>query len=185
MGRDSVNKAYNQVKKFHEACGVEMPKKPTLLSGAGEETNLVWSEELEGISHKLKQRTDIGGEVRKRAAYILEELAEFLNSETIEDQSDALTDLIYFAIGTFTLMGVKPEQIFDIVANANLGKIMPDGTVLRNEQGKIQKPEGWKEKYGPEQKIREEIESQRRTATCKTCNGTSQPIYGLRCIDCE
>ncbi len=57
---------------------------------------------------------------------------------TIEDQTDALIDLIYFAVGTFVLMGVEPERIFDIV---HAGKVGSDSKVTKNEQGKILKPD--------------------------------------------
>lgn len=84
---------------------------------------------------------------------------EFAADNTIEDQVDALIDLLYFTIGTFTIMGVKPESIFDIVHAANMGKVI-DGNVTRNEQGKILKPEGWKEMFAPEPLIVAEVERQ-------------------------
>lgn len=162
MGSDSVNKAYNQVKKFHKACGIEMPKTPTFLE-VDRETQLFFKEDISAISDRMKlySKNEGGSPLGDRISYMLEEIAELAGADTIEDQADALTDLIYFAIGTFTLIGVTPEEIFGIVAEANLGKIMPDGTVLRDEQGKIKKPEGWKEKFAPEEKIKNEIEIQR------------------------
>ncbi|GAE09592.1 transcriptional regulator [Paenibacillus sp. JCM 10914] len=103
---------------------------------------------------KAKQ---ISSDVVKRSSWMLEELIEFMEAETLEDQVDALTDLIYFAIGTFTLMGVKPEPFFNIVHAANMGKLHEDGKPRFNEQGKIVKPEGWAEKYAPEPKIVQEL----------------------------
>ena len=38
-------------------------------------------------------------------------------------QVDALIDTLYFTYGSFVLMGVDPERIFDIVHQANMGKI--------------------------------------------------------------
>lgn len=183
-----MNRAYDQVITFHTACGIEMPSKPTLLSGAGEANNKYWAVDIEGASRLMKSFPEIGGEVKKRGSFMLEELAEFFNAETIEDQADALTDLIYFAIGTFTLMGLKPEKIFDIVAQANLGKISPDGTVLRDEQGKIKKPDGWQENFAPESKIKEEIQHQTdKGVLCFYCKNKLQTKHEKEisiCLDC-
>lgn len=149
-----MDKAYNQVKEFHTACSIAMPKVPTMLKG----------------------------EVLERSSWMLEELVEFMKAQTIEDQSDALIDLIYFALGTFTLMGVNPQPIFNIVQNANMSKVGQGGKVIRNEQGKIMKPDGWK---APEPLIVKEIERQAKSAECPVCHGESKPIYGLECQICE
>lgn len=163
-----MKKQFDQVKQFHEACGIAMPEKPTALSAGPLITNNwliaplheLTNEIKEISSHKYKDGDDIGGEVAKRISYMLEELTELAAADGLTEQVDALIDLIYFALGTLTLMGVNPEPIFDIVSRANLGKIQPDGTVLRNEQGKILKPEGWNERHAPESEITAELERQ-------------------------
>ena len=43
------------------------------------------------------------------------------------EQVDALTDILYFTYGSFSLLGVDPTNIFDIVHQANMGKLFPDG----------------------------------------------------------
>lgn len=159
-----MNKQYEQVREFHTAFNQEMPEKPTMLKrseGGGIESVTLEARalELDDICRDMK-RTKFGGQVMKRSSWMLEELIEFMQAKTLEDQTDALTDLIYFAIGTFTLMGVKPEPFFDIVHNANMGKLHEDGKPRLNEQGKIIKPEGWAEKYAPEPKIIEELQRQ-------------------------
>ena len=151
-----MNRHFEQVKKFHAAAGIEMPTTPTMLDIGKDSMRDFYLKPLKQICEQLRSDKD-GGEMYFRASLILEEFVEFMEATTIEDQIDALIDMQYLIIGTFTLMGVKPEGFFDIVANANLGKILPDGTVLRNDQGKIMKPEGWEEKYAPEGKIKEEI----------------------------
>lgn len=179
-----MNKQYDQVKQFHAAVGVEMPIKPTILQGAGDNNNMFWSVTLDDDSKIMKRNNHKGGEVKRRASYILEELAEFMGAKTVEDQADALTDMMYFILGTFTLMGIKPENIFEVVAQANLGKIQPDGTVLRDSQGKITKPEGWKETYAPEGKIRAEIKRQERVAYHERCGISEQQLGELdRLVD--
>ena len=95
-----------------------------------------------------------------RASFMQEELEEFLEATTVEDQYDALIDLIYFAFGTFAEMGVRPDKGFEIVNNANMAKLFPDGKPrFREGDGKILKPEGWQ---APEPQLRAEIERQRQ-----------------------
>lgn len=156
-----MNKQFDQVKQFHAACGIEMPDKPTLLESRDMQITNSFASDLQNLCREMKDHPKC--EVLQRASWMLEELIEFMSAETIEDQADALCDLQYFSIGTNTLIGVKPEPIFNIVQAANMGKVGPDGKVLRDEQGKIRKPEGWHENFAPEGKIRAEIERQSNT----------------------
>ncbi|KXT85979.1 Hydrolase (HAD superfamily) [Streptococcus sp. DD11] len=76
-------------------------------------------------------------------------------------QADALIDTLYFTYGSFVLMGVDPEQIFDIVHRANMGKIFPDGKAHFDPvTHKILKPDDWEENYAPERAIKEELDRQ-------------------------
>lgn len=158
-----MNRQYEQVREFHLAFDQEMPSHPTMLAlGETAYDRLmlkITARNLESECKKMKT-SKLDSAVMQRASWMLEELVEFMEADTLRDQTDALIDLIYFAIGTFTLMGVKPEPFFDIVHNANMGKLHADGKPRFNEQGKIIKPEGWAEKYAPEPKIVEELERQ-------------------------
>ena len=76
-------------------------------------------------------------------------------------QVDALIDTLYFTYGSFALMGVDPERIFDIVHEANMGKVFPDGKAHFDPiTHKILKPDDWDEKYAPEPAIRKELQRQ-------------------------
>ena len=56
-------------------------------------------------------------------------------------------------------MGVDPEEVFEIVHRANMGKIFPDGQAHFDEvTHKILKPNDWEEKYAPEPAIQKELE---------------------------
>lgn len=162
-----MNKQYEQVREFHLAFDQEMPSCPTMLDRGPLFTNFWLTGGLDDLTKEIKTiysqeygSGNIGGMVAKRISWMIEELTEFAAADNLEDQVDALTDLIYFAIGTFTLMGVKPEPFFDIVHTANMGKLHEDGKPRFNEQGKIVKPDGWAKKYAPEPKIIEELHRQ-------------------------
>ncbi len=76
-------------------------------------------------------------------------------------QVDALLDLLYFTYGSFALMGVDPKPIFDIVHQANMGKIFPDGQAHFDPvTHKILKPDDWEERFAPEPAIQKELERQ-------------------------
>lgn len=128
-----MNKEWNDVRAFHVAFGVPYQEQPRLLE---------------------QER------VAKRASWLREEIEEFLAAETLTGQADAMIDTIYLALGTLVEMGVKPEALFNIVHEANMSKIWPDGKPhYRAEDGKVVKPPTWQD---PEPRLREEIEHQLR-----------------------
>ncbi|MDG3142537.1 Cof-type HAD-IIB family hydrolase [Streptococcus suis] len=74
---------------------------------------------------------------------------------------DALTDLLYLTYGSFVLMGVDPKPFFDIVHEANMGKLFPDGKAHYDpETHKILKPDHWEETFAPEPAIKKELDKQ-------------------------
>lgn len=93
-----------------------------------------------------------------RVNWMIEEVNEFLVSDTLADQVDALVDLLVFLMGNAVETGVDLDPIFDIVHKANMSKLWPDGKPrYREGDGKIIKPPGWE---SPEPLIAQEIERQ-------------------------
>ena len=73
-----------------------------------------------------------------------EELIEFYNAETLEDEADALVDLSYFALGRLVEMGVVPGLVFDEVHEANMRKRRGELSKRPNSLGyDAVKPDGW------------------------------------------
>ena len=99
----------------------------------------------------------------KRYHWMLEEVNEFLEADEIVEQADAMIDVIYFALGTLVEMGIKPDSLFQIVQEANMAKLWPDGQPHYNEEGKTIKPTSWED---PHNKLKKEIERQYETV-CK------------------
>jgi predicted HAD superfamily Cof-like phosphohydrolase len=83
-------------------------------------------------------------------SWMAEELNEFSSASTAVAQADAAMDLIYFALGALVEMGIPPQEIFMAVHNSNLAKVMPDGTLKCEANGKVIKPDGW---ISPEREI--------------------------------
>jgi predicted HAD superfamily Cof-like phosphohydrolase len=80
-----------------------------------------------------------------RIKLLEEEFNEYLAGEVKDDIveiADALADIIYIACGTAVSYGIPLDKVFEEVHRSNMAKLV-DGKVLRREDGKIQKPEGW------------------------------------------
>lgn len=79
---------------------------------------------------------------------IKEEITEFWEAEAVSDdveEIDACFDMMWVIIGYMKSRGWDCEAIWDEGAKSNLSKIDPvTGKVIRREDGKILKPEGWK-----------------------------------------
>lgn len=118
-----LNKAYAKVKLFHE-------------------TFAPWSLPKDEMPRMLGEKR-----ASERYKFMLEEIDEFKDAETITDQADAMIDLIYFALGTMVEMGIEPDELFQVVQDANMAKIWPDGKVHLNDDSKVIKPEGWEDPY--------------------------------------
>lgn len=124
-----MNHQYRQVKEFHIKFGAPCGDEPKLLSAA---------------------------RVEKRYAWMLEEINEFKEAGSINEQADAIIDLIYFCLGALVEMGIKPDNLFEIVHQANMAKIWDDGKPRYND-GKVVKPPTWKD---PKPLLIEEIQKQ-------------------------
>ncbi|SNW62448.1 Phosphoribosyl-ATP pyrophosphohydrolase [Orpheovirus IHUMI-LCC2] len=68
-----------------------------------------------------------------------------LESELISEQADAMVDAWYYMLNAAAKKGMNLDRIFDVVHDANMSKRFSDGTFHRREDGKVIKPDGWKE----------------------------------------
>ncbi|MCZ6654949.1 MAG: HAD family hydrolase [Planctomycetota bacterium] len=94
-----------------------------------------------------------------RAGWLQEEVHEFIHATSLEEQVDAIIDLMYFALGTMVELGVDAAPIFELVHRANMSKLWPDGKPRLRTDGKVQKPAAW---VAPEGLVAKEIERQAR-----------------------
>jgi predicted HAD superfamily Cof-like phosphohydrolase len=69
----------------------------------------------------------------------LEELTEAIVARDIVEVADALTDLLYVIYGAGAAFGIDLDACFKEVHSSNMSKLMPDGTILRREDGKVLK----------------------------------------------
>lgn len=135
-----LNKGFFQVRDFHKAFGHPVSDSPVRIDAE---------------------------RALARADWMKEEVQEFLDALTVTDQADAMIDLIYFALGTLVEMGVRPDRLFDIVQEANMGKLHEiDGEMVAvyRADGKILKPSNWRVNFAPEARLKAEIEFQAERA---------------------
>lgn len=82
---------------------------------------------------------------------IAEELDEYFEALRANDRqgiADALTDMAYLIQGAWIRHGFTPdeqERAWNEVHKSNMAKLQADGTVRRREDGKVLKPDDWKE----------------------------------------
>ena len=75
---------------------------------------------------------------------IKEEVKELEDSATMEDDLDALIDILVVTIGAIHSMGADAEGAWKEVMRTNFAKIDKEtGKVRKREDGKVLKPLGW------------------------------------------
>jgi predicted HAD superfamily Cof-like phosphohydrolase len=75
---------------------------------------------------------------------IKEEVQELEDSRLPVTDLDAMIDILVVTIGAIHSMGADAEGAWNEVMRSNLAKIDPESeTVLKREDGKVLKPEGW------------------------------------------
>ena len=73
-----------------------------------------------------------------------EEITEFMLSDTLEDDADAILDLIYFAGGRLYEMGIDAEGAFNAIHEANMKKVRGELAKRPGSKGHDAiKPDGW------------------------------------------
>lgn len=64
--------------------------------------------------------------------------------DTLVNVSSEAIDLIYVTLGLLNNLGVNGQDVFDAIHKANMDKVGVDGKVIKNSDGKVLKPDGWK-----------------------------------------
>lgn len=73
------------------------------------------------------------------------ELVEAIQDRDIVEVADALTDILYVVYGAGHAFGIDLDMCFNEVQRSNMSKVMPNGKVQKNSEGKVMKPETYSE----------------------------------------
>lgn len=166
----SQDTSFNKVKQFHGLMDQRTQENPKawICQDASHRAAFTIEELVEFIHATSSSSSEFEDSIMKLHK-ALDQAKDKVRSKEGEPQVDlvkqvdALVDLLYFTYGHFVLMGVDPAPIFDLVHQANMGKIFPDGKAHFDPQThKILKPEDWEENYAPEPAIQKELERQQK-----------------------
>lgn len=119
------------VKKFHDTFAPDQ-RGDDFLSKTERRINLIY-EEYEEVSEAIIHLEDTRLNLTSSS---MEEAKEELAKE--------LADLLYVVYGTAEELGIPLQQVFTEVHKSNMSKVWPDGTVKRNDFGKVLKPPTYK-----------------------------------------
>ena len=77
---------------------------------------------------------------------LAEEVSEFLIAVKDRDPVeilDALGDIMYVAYGAALDAGLDVDAAFERIHASNMAKLGPDGKPIKDQFGKVRKPDGW------------------------------------------
>lgn len=163
---DSKKYLLNKVRGFQVAFGQPAPNEPTELTDERVTNRGIWT--AEEIIEMIQVSSDNVEQFNEQFESFLQGVHKakekaltmpFEREERLVNQVDAVIDQLYFVLGTIAELGIDPVPFFDIVNDANMGKLH-DGKVIKNELGKVQKPENWERDFKPEPKLRKELARQ-------------------------
>lgn len=125
---------------------------------AFEEACLAMHQVIEQTKEKIAKKALEQSHVVEKTEHLNEHSAKLA---LLTQQVDALVDLLYFTYGSFVLLGVDPKPLLEIVHQANLGKLFPDGKPHYDPvTHKVLKPADWAKNYAPEPQILAELKRQ-------------------------
>lgn len=157
---------FEKVREFQKAFNCPAPDEVTPLSDSQAMNRACFSTEeaielLHATAMDKEKFEEMYEEFMGRVQKVYQkQLTKAFPKSKLIGQVDALIDQKYFAEGGLVEMSVIPDNVFDYVHQANMGKIWHDGLPHYDQYGKIIKPANWENDYAPEPKIEEEINRQ-------------------------
>lgn len=118
----------NDVKEFHDTFSPEQ-RNDSFLGKTQRRMSLI-TEEYQEVTEALEflEDTYCG-------------MTSFNPKDAKEEVAKELADLLYVVYGTAEELGIPLEEVFQAVHQSNMSKVNSDGTVSRNEFGKVLKPD--------------------------------------------
>jgi predicted HAD superfamily Cof-like phosphohydrolase len=123
---------YDDVYEFHTKYGLLVGTKPRKL------TQRKLKERIEFLNEEFNEFCNASGVYYEPGIGFQVDTDE---NQDINEQADALIDLVYVAMGTAVMMGLPWQELWDDVQRANMSKVR--GTTKRGHAVDVTKPEGW------------------------------------------
>lgn len=128
-----MSNVFDTIKEFNQFYGLPCPAKPTLMEVGSVNQRIV------GFTKTMRDELDEGLE-------ILDKLnAGAPDLEVLTDLSDWTMDLAVYALSEAVKFGIPTERVLEVIMESNFSKKQADGSVLKDEHGKVCKgPAYWK-----------------------------------------
>ena len=147
-----IKEGINSVRTFMYACDQTVNDKPTVPSS--DDIYLRVQLTLEELTEfifaafdgQISKSTELN-DALQHLAFAANRIQEAkdngiaLDSPDMLGMLDALTDIEYVNLGAFATFGFDGEEAFRRVHESNMSKVMPSGKVIKNENGKVLKPD--------------------------------------------
>ena len=137
--------AQNCIREMMEAFGQKVRYEPHLPGDISEdmfEGLLFLSSRLQQIIESHPQSDTSSKERILRIHLLMEEFAEYLHAEAVDDIvkiADGLGDMIVIIVGTALSYGIPIDRVFEEIHKSNMSKLGPDGKPIKNDKGKVMK----------------------------------------------
>jgi len=118
---------FEMVREFHEKFGLHVQHHAIDFSHENDDEDVVKLYTLRDRLHKEEWK----------------ELQDAWEDENLVEYADAICDLIYVLCGTAVSFGIPLDKCFREVHLSNMSKVDEDGTVHRDEYGKVIKGDGF------------------------------------------
>jgi len=148
-----LNQNQKDVLQFHDACDVVTPESPTVVDHKVGKLRVSLILEEAAELAQAYERGKIGDEIllmvescdEPSVRVALYNLGHKLKSESIVAVGDALADTLYVTHGAGCASGLDLDPLFTEVHSSNMTKVMDDGKVHKRSDGKILKPDTFRE----------------------------------------
>ena len=99
---------------------------------------------MKTFGQEVKEKSSFGSEKINELRYSLikeelEELRIAMDSKTLVEVADALTDILYVTYGAGHAFGIDLDKCFDEVQQSNMSKLDDHGKPIYNDSGKVMK----------------------------------------------
>ena len=143
--------AQDAVKHFMTLAGQTINDKPTTPSDDDVylRCRLILEEVTEFLEANLL-KTPEANSMFQNLAFAYNDLKDLQDNKVkiqepdLIEAIDAITDIEVINLGTAVTYGVDADRAFGIVHDSNMSKVFPDGTMHKNEFGKVIKPDTYR-----------------------------------------
>jgi predicted HAD superfamily Cof-like phosphohydrolase len=134
-----MSNIFKTIEEFNKFYGLPCPIKPTLAEVGNPVSRIL------GFTKTLRDEIDEGADIITK----IHEGATDL--EVLTDLADWFNDIVVYALSEAAKYGIPSEQVLGIIMDSNFSKKQADGSVLKDEHGKVKKGSAY---WKPEPQIK-------------------------------